>query len=257
MTGAHAERAHYPLGPSASSRWRKCIPSIALCAALPDPPESPAAAEGTYCHEWAEFCLRKLEFDVSPYIGLTLTAKVGAKPLTEAVAKRINVALQLVERLYEDGDEILIEAKLDLSAYFGGTPDGNGTADVIIYKPRTRTLIVIDFKFGFIEVAVEGNTQAIQYLLGALGLYRTRGVEKVHVHIAQPKSTPPYKEWLIDACDLFDAGIELRAAYARTKLPNQPYVAGSHCYFCKKKTAGCDAQREYEANKAAGGFVPA
>lgn len=252
----HAERAHYPLGPSASSRWRKCVPSIARSAALPEPPSSKAANDGTFKHEWSEYLLSNLEFDAAPYIGTTLEPRVAEPPLTAEAADEINTALACVANIYEAGDEIMLETRLDLSRYFGGTNAGDGTGDVIIYKPLKRELHVIDFKFGFIEVAVEGNTQAIQYALGALGLFRKRGVETIVIWIAQPRSSgEKHKRWEIAAADLFDEGESLKADYARSLLPGQPYVVGSHCRFCKVAMAGqCEAFRAHARDKAAAGF---
>lgn len=252
----HADRAHYPLGPSASSRWRKCVPSIARGAALPEPPESPAAKDGTWKHEWAEYLLTQMEFDATPYVGTVLETNESSPPLTQDAAEQVNIALALFAKVYEAGDEVMLEERLDLSRYFGGTNDGDGTADVLIYKPRTRHLHVIDNKFGFIEVAVEGNTQAIQYALGALSIYRKRGVEKITIWIAQPRSAvEKHKKWSIAAADLFDEGEALKADYARSLLPDQPYVVGSHCRFCKVAMAGqCEAFRAHARDKAAAGF---
>jgi hypothetical protein len=257
MQTGHAERAHYPLGPSASSRWRKCVPSIARSAALPEPPTSKAASDGTWRHEWAEYLLSNLEFDAVPYIGTTLEPRINEPPLTAEAADEINTALACVAKVYEAGDEIMLETRLDLSRYFGGTDAGDGTGDVIIYKPTKRELHVIDFKFGFIEVAVEGNTQATQYALGALGLFRKRGVEKITIWIAQPRSAgEKHKRWEIAAADLFDEGEALKADYARSLLPDQPYVVGTHCRFCKVAMAGqCEALREHSTKSAAEGFV--
>jgi len=252
----HAERAHYPLGPSASSRWRKCVPSIARGAALPEPPESAAAKDGTWKHEWAEYLLTQMEFDATPYVGTVLETNESSPPLTMEAAEQVNIALALFAKVYEAGDEVMLETRLNLSRYFGGTDAGNGTADVIIYKPKTRHLHVIDNKFGFIEVAVEGNTQAIQYSLGALSIYRKRGVEKITIWIAQPRSPgEKHKKWSIAAADLFDEGEALKADYARSLRDDQPYVVGSHCRFCKVAMAGqCEAFRGHARDKAAAGF---
>jgi len=257
MTEVHADRAHFPLGPSASSRWRKCVPSIALSAELPDEPSSPAALAGTYRHEWSEYILREGEFGALPYVGTVCpTMPSDAAPLSKDAADEIDCALSLVEKIHAHGDEMMLETRLDLSRYFNGTDAGDGTADVIIYKPSTKHLHVIDFKFGFIEVDVEGNTQAIQYALGALAIYRTRGVEKITIWIAQPRSkSERHKKWSINVSDLFDEGEALKEDYARTLLAGQPFVVGKHCTFCKANRAGrCAAIRKHSEREAAAGF---
>ncbi|KWT72391.1 Phage protein [Hyphomicrobium sulfonivorans] len=232
------------------------MPSIALSAELPDT-TSAAAQAGTYRHEWAEYCLKRLEFDATPYVGLTNQDADGEHELlSQDAADEISSALSLVEKIYERSDEMMLEARLDLSRYFQGTNAGDGTADVIIYKPATKHLHVIDFKFGFIEVDVEGNTQAIQYALGALSIYRTRGVDKITIWIAQPRSVgEKHKKWSINVSDLFDEGEALKEDYARTLLSDQPFVVGKHCTFCKANRAGrCTAIRKHSEREAAAGF---
>lgn len=249
---AHAERKHAELGPSQSHRWRKCTPSIALCADLPEPPPTQAALDGTFAHEWGEHCLRNGAWDASEFVGVTL--EHHDKPLTQDVADNVNAYLGLVEKILAPEDELFIETRFSLARYFGGTPDGDGTADCVIYKPATRHLHVIDYKNGFLAVDVEGNTQAIQYALGALTVFQSRGVERITIWIVQPKCGPA-KKWSISIADLFDAGEDLKDDYARSKLPGQPFVPGAHCRFCKANIYGkCAALREHSEREAAVGF---
>ena len=252
--GSHAERAHAQLGPSQSSRWRKCIASIELCAALPDPPSGQAALDGTFAHEWAEHCLRNSEYDATQYIGMALEPTVGARKLTPDVVGNINVYLQLVERLLAPEDELFVEQRFSLAKYFGGTPDGDGTADCAIYKPATRHLHVIDYKNGFGMVEVEGNTQAIQYALGAWEIFKERGVEKITIWIVQPKLGAP-RDWPISAADLWDHGEDLKDDYAKTLIPGQAFVPGKHCKWCKGNIYGkCAALRQHSEREASSGF---
>lgn len=249
---AHAERKHAELGPSQSHRWRKCIPSIALCASLPEPPENPAARDGTFAHEWGEHCLRNGVWDASEFVGVTL--EHHDKPLTADVADNVNSYLRLIEKVLAPEDELFIESRFSLKTYFGGTPDGDGTADCVVYKPATKHLHVIDYKNGFIPVEVEGNSQAIQYALGAWEIFKARGVSKVTIWIVQPRLGPP-KKWSISAAELWDAGEDLKDDYAKTRLPDQPFVCGSYCRWCKANTYGkCAAIREHSEREAATGF---
>jgi hypothetical protein len=252
MTG-HAERKHSELGPSQSSRWRKCIPSIALCADLPEPPATQAALDGTFAHEWGEHCLRNGVWDATEHVGDTLEGHERALELP--VAENVNAYLGLIEKILEPEDELFIEQRFSLAPYFGGTPDGDGTADCIVYKPTTQHLHVIDYKNGYISVAVEGNTQALQYALGAWEVFKERGVAKITIWIVQPKLGAA-KKWSISVLDLFDYGQDLRDDYAKTKLPGQPFVCGDHCRWCKANTFGkCAAIREHSEEQARLGFV--
>lgn len=248
----HAERKHAELGPSQSHRWRKCIPSIALCAQLPEPPESQAALDGTFAHEWGEHCLREGVWSADEFVGVTL--EHHDKPLTQDVADNVNAYLALIEKVLAPEDELFIESRFSLARYFGGTADGDGTADCVIYKPATKHLHVIDYKNGFGVVEAEGNTQALQYALGAWEGFKSRGVVKLTIWIVQPRVGPP-KKWSIAAADLFDHGEDLKDDYAKTKLPNQPFAPGKHCRFCKANVFGkCTALREHSEREAATGF---
>lgn len=249
---AHAERKHSELGPSQSHRWRTCIPSIALSADLPEAPASQAALDGTFAHEWGEHCLRNGIWNASEFVGVTLEGH--DKPLEHSVAENVNLYLGLVEKILEPEDELFIESRFSLAKYFGGTNDGDGTADCVIYKPATKHLHVIDYKNGFGAVEVEGNTQAIQYALGAWEIFRERGVQKITIWIVQPRCGAP-KKWSISAADLFDYGADLSDDFAKTKLLNQPFVPGKHCTFCKANIFGkCTAVREHSTREAATGF---
>ena len=57
---------HARLSPSSAKRWLNCPASIALSAGLPEPPESPYAAEGTLAHAVAESKLRMLSGEITP-----------------------------------------------------------------------------------------------------------------------------------------------------------------------------------------------
>jgi len=249
---AHAERKHHELGPSQSHRWRPCIPSIALCASLPEPPPTQASLDGTRAHEWGEHCLRNGEWDATEHVGDKLEGHSEA--LTRDMAENVNAHLGLIEKILAPEDELFIETRFSLAKYFGGTPDGDGTADCVIYKPATKHLHVIDYKNGYGVVEVEGNTQAIQYALGAWEIFKSRGVQKITIWIVQPKCGPP-KKWSISAADIFDHGEDLKDDYAKTKLPGQPFVPGKHCRFCKANIFGkCAALREHSEREAAIGF---
>ena len=63
---------HSIYGPSGAHRWLECPGSIAAEAAMPEPPESPYAHEGTCAHELAEICLTR---------GVNTDAWIGSKLL--------------------------------------------------------------------------------------------------------------------------------------------------------------------------------
>lgn len=260
---AHAERAHSFLGPSQAKRWRSCKASVALAAQLPAPPSSAAANAGTLAHEWAERMLRALVFDARPSVGEELTTEDGevieGSKLTTETADNINHYLGAIEKLVTPETELFIETRFDLSKYFGGTNDGDGTADCIVYSPNDSHLHVFDYKNGFLPVDAEGNLQAVQYALGALEFIRSRGghVLDVSIYIVQPNAPGnAVKEWHFPVSDLWDEGELLKEDYEALSGPTT-FVPGDHCKFCPVAYHGkCDALRAFATEKARDGFEP-
>lgn len=226
---------------------------------MPEAPAGAAALAGTYRHEWLEYCLKNSVWDAREHVGDvhpdTPHGPIRGEPLSMSAAEDVNCVLDLVAKIIEPDDELHVEVRLDLSHYFGGTPDGDGTADVMIYKAAKRHLILIDAKFGTIEVSPESE-QLTQYGLGGLRKFKSRGVDKITLWIAQPRSaTERHKKHTLDVAELFDEGLALKADYELTKLDGQPYVVGKHCRWCKRALAGaCVALRQHSETHAAAGF---
>lgn len=253
MTG-HAARAHSKRSPSFSNIWRNCFQACVFADTLPEPPTSQAALDGTFAHEWAEHCLKESIFDASEFIGMTLTPRVNERALTQHIVDNINVYLGTVEKLLTPDSELYVEKQLSLAPYFDGTEDGDGTADCYIYHPDRRHADLIDYKNGFLSVAVEGNKQATQYALGLWEIFKERGLATMTIWIVQPNNGG-VKRWDISALDLFDHGQDLKDDYAKSKLPDAPFVPGKHCTFCKGNIFGkCAAIREHAEREAARGF---
>jgi hypothetical protein len=134
-----------------------------------------------------------------------------------------------------------VEHRFDLSHVHPGL---FGTADCVVYNPKTRALFVIDYKHGAgIPVEVVDNEQLMYYAFGALSTLKL-DVEKVVCTIVQPRCPHPegpIRSWMFPLETLLDFGLDLVEFARRTEDPNAPLVPGEHCRFCPAAGANCTA----------------
>lgn len=253
-----SESAHSDVGLSGAYRFLACLGSVALSATLPQSPPGRAAREGTMAHAWAEYALKNGEVSIADYVGGECPAPELAEfpPLTKEMAIAVDVHLDYVYSILAPEDELYVEHKLDFEFI---APDMFSTADVLIYKPKTFHLHVIDYKHGdgkYVEtdgfliyeaedgeqVEVHGNTQLKGYGLGGLKLFTGRGqrVDKVTVSIVQPRcrdGEPRFETY--SPVDLWEFGAILREAVERARKPGAPRRPGPHCDFCPGTRGAC------------------
>lgn len=252
-------RKHSKLGGSVTSRYFNCAGSVALSEGRANQ-ETIHAAEGSAAHELGEMALRGkggIRFmDATDWLGERVTVGNHVFVVDESMAEAVQVYVDAVKVRYEPGDIILIEHKFDLSYLH---PEMFGSGDCGIYKPSTKTLIVLDYKHGKGHVVdAKGNLQLCFYGLGMLQVPSLKGVaiEKIELVIVQPRASHPdgpVRSWEVDVLDLMDFEEDLRAAAFATEDPNATRQAGTWCAFCPAagicpefyaKTLG-DAQAEF------------
>ena len=143
-----------------------------------------------------------------------------------------------------------IEHKFHLAAI---DPELFGTNDAIVRDGYT--LRVYDLKYGAgVAVSPAGNPQLLYYALGALlDAELCRGVETVELVIVQPRGAGAViKSHTVDVLEVAEFGVALAAAVARTRAPDAPLVAGSHCKFCPvAATCPANGQAAFAAAGAA------
>jgi hypothetical protein len=239
--------AHSKLGASSMYRWSACPGSVRASEGI-ESKSSSYAEEGTAAHALAEHCLRH-------GYGTGRFAKDPNSPAEMRDA--VQVYLDAVRGAITCPDDVLhIEQRFDLSAVYPGC---FGTADAVVWQPRTRTLIVFDYKHGAgIPVKVGGNPQLDYYALGALLSlgYPAKTVRKV---IVQPRCEHPDGPVRSVETTPFEL-LEFRAdlvAYARaTEAPDAPLVPGDHCRFCPAAAVNCSALRSKAQAVAKTEFAP-
>lgn len=245
--GRHHERAHAPWSPSASDRNWNCAGSLAYCDGLYSP-NSEAAARGTVCHEFGEWFLRNGgEMSLWHHLGDVRESGGFSITVTAEMIDAVNAYIRAVRSFLGEGDELILESQVDLEKL--GFPIAcTGTADVRIYSPATRTLHVIDAKFGKKAVQAIGNRQLRTYGAGALlDLPPSKPVERLVVTIVQPTTKRVTTSevltiaemvfWLLDLKRAMEASCEAREAKPHMEWfawAHKYLTAGSHCWFCPR-----------------------
>ena len=217
-----SESGHHPLGPSAAHRWMECPASVWMEAELPEPPDSPAAMEGTLAHGEAERVLRgEQDFCID-----------------------FPEAQDYVDYVRElGGDVLLVEVTLMWEQF---VPEGYGTADAIVINEEERVIEVCDLKFGRgVRVEAEGNPQLKFYALGALLLLgRLYRVDTYRVHIHQPRldhiAVVEYTER-----DLVAFGEKIKKIYLHMITADElvPNPGEGQCRWCRA-SGRCKQQAE-------------
>jgi hypothetical protein len=166
--------------------------------------------------------------------------------IDEEMVEGCELTIETIEKYYScvDGDELMLETRLDMSWIH---PKLFGTGDILIYKRKTKQLIVIDYKYGSGHVVnVYNNPQVRTYAVGAAKMFETEGVETITSVIIQPRAfhkDGTVRTETIDLFELYEFEAELAIAAARTDDPNATAVAGDHCKFCPAAW-GCETLRD-------------
>jgi hypothetical protein len=229
-----------------------CAGSVAMSEGQ-DNKSTVFALEGTAAHEFNEFIISNgydpLDWqggavDLQPSEGQPAFLKEGHPYLIDRerffeidseMVEGCQLTIDTIEKYYSrvDGDELMLETRLDMSWIH---PKLFGTGDILIYKRRTKTLIVLDYKYGSGHVVeVEDNEQVLTYGVGAAKLFEIEGVDKVVCVIIQPRAfhrEGPVRTIEIEALDLTVFEGQLIERAAATDDPDAPLIAGDHCKFC-------------------------
>ena len=235
---------HARLGASGAHRWMKCPASVTTFFDG-KPPKKPSAAaeEGTAAHKAAELILlgqmslnwqeARTKFVVQP----SGNEYVYDKEMQYHVSIYIDYIRDLIKR--EDG-----EAYYERVCHI---EDGNelwGLCDGIIFKLGGTTMHIVDLKYGKgIYVPAENNEQGKYYGIGAYERFGGPWVEKVVIHIVQPRhyqwSENNFIELTIE--ELMEFKQEVLLAEKAVDSPNPAFNPGSkQCLFCPGKGT-CDA----------------
>ncbi len=242
--------AHSKYGGSVIGRVIACPGSVALCDTVPAKGSSSYAEEGTLAHGFAEYALKHGDRTIHDYIGSTLDAKPGAKPLTEEMANAIQVYLDAVWAEFDKTKDagIYVEKGFELEIESAEAGEVFGTNDAMVYHPSTGRLAVFDYKHGVgVSVTAEDNAQLKFYAAGAV-FANDWQVNELILTIVQPRARDvdelgAVREWPFDMVELLEFKAEVTKAImeakdAATKIDLGPpnslsaLQCGSHCRWC-------------------------
>jgi Protein of unknown function (DUF2800) len=234
----HALRSHKRFAASAASRWMVCPGSVRLCESLPEPPTNKFQLEGTLAHEWLQY----------KTVG-------GTAPKQEATQEMFDAAeefKELVRSTVIYPASIIIEKPVELHI----NRDVGGTLDFGAYHEKSRTMWIIDFKFGA-GVAVESFEQLMIYALGAIDTYGWTPVT-IHLIIFQPRAFHmygPVRAKMVSIVDLIDFEADVENAVSRCSTPDAPLVPGDRqCRWCAASTI-CPARERQMVALASEDFL--
>lgn len=239
---SEVQPAHSKIGASSYYRWKACPGSVRLSVGI-ESHESEYAREGTAAHEIAADVLNCHYFTQGERA--TIPVHTTADMMT-AVREYTEFVKGEVKKYFAEPDRghVLIEHKFDLSSIHPGL---YGTADCVIYAPRHKKLIVIDYKHGQgIAVEVENNLQLMYYGLGAL-VSTGLPCEKVELVIVQPRcdhEAGRIRKWEFSSVELLDFAATLAEDAKATEKPDAHLNPGPHCRFCPAAASKCPAIHE-------------
>lgn len=278
---AHSDRAHAILAPSAAHRWMVCPGSIAMEQPFPNT-TSVYAAQGTAAHELAGWCLANDE-QPEDHLGLWIDTKSTNGnvfvdlsdddepreenryfPIDDDMVDAVTSYTDFVRGLMvgRQDAELDVEQRLDMTHLH---PDIFGTGDATVYIESEAHLHVCDYKHGKGHaVDADNNPQLFLYGAGAARRFHNRPLEKVTLHIIQPRAPHvkgrirsfetdlfglfEFENDIVDAATKVDAATNELTDAAKADLANSmwPTVylnAGEHCGFCRAH-AVCPAARK-------------
>lgn len=203
-----------------------CTASPSFTADLPNR-ETPEARRGTFLHMITEICLRE---------NLQADQLIGHKHLEHTFEDpndidAVQQCLDYVRVILAFGGTYWLEQRVHVSA------DLHGTADLIVYNPQTKTLHVIDFKFGKGKLVIVSQSPQLA-IYGIGGLYFAAqmhlDVQQVTTHVVQPShwSGDNKKAMTYTAADLQAWADNTLAPKANETKTGGVFVPGDHCGFC-------------------------
>lgn len=260
------EPAHYPHGPSSAHRWLNCPGSINAEAPYPDETTDPAD-EGTAAHWLLEQCLLA-GVDAETYIysgedngiiwaGDNAMVPAGEEtgciknwPITGEMVESVQLAITEVHaHAKKKGTKLWVEDRVRLDDTLGLPAPVGGTCDIRLYLPRSKVLIVLDFKYGkghVVELEEKDGTineQAGLYALGALYDFEKNHPDKevkwVELGIIQPRAyhkKGPVRRKKYTPMQLTKLEFKLIEVVPITLQEDAPRIPGEkQCHFCKAK----------------------
>ena len=259
---------HSELSGSTAHRWISCPGSIRLNRDVKKK-SSPAAREGTTAHALGEQILRYWMKTKEGIRGLRARFQAGFAFRFEDHGEKLEALAtdDMLDAVFVDVEHTINHAKgndlyLELHVSLERLVRDNmyGTADRVVDKKKQKTLVVTDYKNGFLPVHIgtesDPNAQLMYYAAGVFDKFDWMHRD-VELNIIQPRSMEVEP---VQTLEMTAAGVRewvndvlYPAAYA-TDQPDAPLVTGGWCRFCDAQ-AICPAQANLAAEIAGKDFA--
>lgn len=237
--GSPDAKAHLTFGGSSAHRWLACPGSARLCATLPPQVENEHMAAGTRAHALLELAVRERRDNVLEFDGVSLQPGWPEFELddVEAVQKALDHVNEIMEK---HPDAVMwVERQFTLDDDIGGT------ADVVIYIPSLKLLVVIDYKHGRGKYVPETTPQMKLYAACVLFGLTDLHIERVDATIIQPRCQvgEPIRTAIYSPGDLISFSDDVDMAVAAARAEDAPLLPGeTQCHWCPaQQAAACPA----------------
>lgn len=233
------KRPHAPLAPSKAHRWIPCPGSVHVHS---EDPETEWAAEGTRKH-----AVLKLVLTNHPVLaGDIIDTEAGKYTVPIEVLEQCHEVKAFIEDFkatHADGWVVETETRVEIGSHVWKLPKGEcaGTADAVAYS--FEELLVLDAKFGFVQVHPRGNPQLMLYALGLLAEIPFP-IKYVVLCIAQPgyDGVVEFREHRLTADDLYAWAFDTQAVIEEIRAGSHRLHADDHaCRYCPARLA-CPAR---------------
>lgn len=231
---AKIAKVHSKMGPSKAHRWLVCPGSQNVTA---EDPESEWAAEGTRKH-----AVLKVMFDGLPVIaGDVIPTECGPYKVPREVVEQCQEVMDFVQMFKDSHGDWVVETETAVeigSHVWPGLQEGEcaGTCDVAAYS--YDELLVLDAKFGFVQVEARKNPQLMLYALGLLAEIPFP-IKWVTLCIAQPgyDGTVLFREHRMTVTEIREWALEVLPVVEEVKARSYRLQADDHaCRYCPART---------------------
>lgn len=215
--------------------WSRCKAYLQMLQNCPPDEGSDSAREGTAAHHFSEEAIQCGFFDVRELVG-NVDAETGVT-CTEEMADYCNVYTYRVKELIDMCRALGVEVhyrteyRVNLSHIY---PGFFGTRDFHVIAVFNNWAIVIDLKFGRVNVDAYDNRQCMCYALDII--HEFPQVETVRFEIVQPRGNKAVGP--IDVADYLREQLQAFAGVAREYQEGnhsteiQEATSGRHCRHC-------------------------
>lgn len=241
------------MSPSAIERMTICPASFVASQGIEEASRIDSVT-GTAAHEVHEECL-KHGTQAEQFKGHVIVVEEPDRKWEIAVDdEMVRYVQESVDRCNELPGLTFVEVRVDISM-FTPIPDQSGSSDFFSIDEASRTLHVVDFKYGIgVRVHAYINPQVVYYALGVLfGLASVFRIERVVILIHQPR-LDHWDRWETTPAELVALGQHFKRLLSRCLKPNAPFHPDPKaCKFCRAAPQ-CKARAEHVHRIAAGMF---